>query len=169
MHAGRVAATRPFKLPAQCRVRASSSTRPHRKRASSEKYGPAVEGQGFPTLHLPHRTKSLASWCRVRCSVVGIWRVELSISAARSSRESPRTSMPQRSSSASTQTSRRDLRPPRRRAQAGNVAHRGGSRPQTRRPSRRRSFAGPGHSENKMILAIYTRPTEGMRDPRQPH
>jgi hypothetical protein len=61
-------------------------------------------------------------------------------------------------------TSRRGLRPPRRRAQAVSVAHRGGRRLQTRLPSRRASFAGPGHSHNRMILAIYTRTTEGMQD-----
>ena len=36
--------------------------------------------------------------------------------------------------------------------------------PQTRRPSRRPGFAGPGHSDYRMTLAIYTRPTEGMQD-----
>jgi hypothetical protein len=44
------------------------------------------------------------------------------------------------------------------------AAHRGGRLPQTRRPSRCPSFVGPGHSDNRMTLAIYTRPTEGMQD-----
>ena len=30
-------------------------------------------------------------------------------------------------------------------------------------PSRRPSFADPAHSDNRMTLAIYTRPTEGMQ------
>ena len=47
---------------------------------------------------------------------------------------------------------------------AGSAARRGGCRPQTRRPSRCPSFVGPGHSDNRMTLAIYTRPTKGMQD-----
>src|SRR5829696_4722312 len=45
--------------------------------------------------------KSPSSWCRVRCSVVGISNVEPSISVLRPSHESPRTSMPQRAASLS--------------------------------------------------------------------
>jgi hypothetical protein len=44
------------------------------------------------------------------------------------------------------------------------AAHRGGRLLQTRRPSRRPSFADPAHSHNRMTLAIYTRATEGMQD-----
>jgi len=39
----------------------------------------------------------------------------------------------------------------------------GGPRPQPRRPSRRLSFADPGHSDNRMTLAIYTHPEEGIQ------
>jgi hypothetical protein len=44
------------------------------------------------------------------------------------------------------------------------VARGGGRRPQTRRPSRRPSFAGSDHSDFRMTLAIYTRAAEGMQD-----
>jgi hypothetical protein len=36
------------------------------------------------------------------------------------------------------------------------------------RPSRCPSFAGSGHSDNRMTLAIYTRATEGMQDSATP-
>ena len=88
-----------------------------------------------------------------------------SISSLRSSRESPRTSTPNARPPRRTPTSRRGLRPPHRRAQAGGVSHRGGHRPQTWRRSRCPGFAGPAHSDLRMTLAIYTRPTKGMQDP----
>ena len=44
------------------------------------------------------------------------------------------------------------------------AARRRGRSPQTGRPSRRPSFAGPAHSHNRMTLAIYIRATEGMQD-----
>jgi hypothetical protein len=40
--------------------------------------------------------------------------------------------------------------------------------PQTRRPSRRPSFAGPAHSHNRMTLAIYTAPQKACKTPPQP-
>ena len=44
------------------------------------------------------------------------------------------------------------------------AARRRGRSPQTGRPSRRPGFADPGHSDNRMTLATYTRATEGMQD-----
>src|SRR5215211_6931822 len=44
------------------------------------------------------------------------------------------------------------------------AAHRRGRLPQTRRPDGRPSFAGPGHSNDRMTLAIYTRATDGTQD-----
>jgi hypothetical protein len=63
-----------------------------------------------------------------------------------------------------TPTSRRGLRPPRQRAQASRAARSGGRRPQTRPPSRRPRFAGPGYSHNRMTLATYTLAIEGTQD-----
>jgi hypothetical protein len=40
--------------------------------------------------------------------------------------------------------------------------------PKLGRPSGRPSFAGSGHSDNRMTLAIYTRATEGMQDSATP-
>jgi hypothetical protein len=85
------------------------------------------------------------------------------ISTVMSSRESPRTLMLRRSASASNSDhSARSL------ATASKSRSRQRGAPwwtsaQTRRPSRRPSFAGPAHSHNRMTLAIYNRPTEVMQ------
>jgi hypothetical protein len=55
-----------------------------------------------PDFHrIPCRFTVMLPRCRVRCSVVGISKVEPSISTVNSSRESPRTSMLRRSASLS--------------------------------------------------------------------
>ena len=43
------------------------------------------------------------------------------------------------------------------------AARRRGRSPQTGRPSRRPGFADPGHSDNRMTFATYTRATEGTQ------
>jgi hypothetical protein len=44
------------------------------------------------------------------------------------------------------------------------VAHDGGRLPYSRRHDGRPTFAGPGHSDIRMTLALYTHATEGMQD-----
>ena len=66
---------------------------------------------------------------------------------AKASRESRRTSTPNARPPRPTPTSRRGLRPPHRRAQAGGVSHRGGHRLQTGGDHAALASQGPAHSD----------------------
>ena len=48
------------------------------------------------------------------------------------------------------------------------MAHRGGRRPQIRRPSRRPSFAGPAHSDIRIPLPSTPAPQKACKTPQQP-